>query len=619
MPRPSSGKAPKKFWGESFASAVLPETLVSDRDERQCAYHFAFQPAHTDQAEFDTRHASGQPRRVVWTRRALQDETGASAEMENIGLVLPDGVNSPPVFQNETDTARLGPSPGRSPHRLLEKILEGAMAWAWEMGGDGLFTYVSPGIGRVLGYSPEEIEGQPPQILLSREENAQFQKMVFDAAVSPGKRFSHVHQERNKKGDLLWIETSGNVFSDKTGIGSHGISIDITSLMALKEELYRREQEYRDLFDHTQVALLVTDGEFIVLNINQAGADMFGSSREEMTGRPLTDFMSEHDRGIRLKAYHRIYQRALAQEEKYVDVGIQLIRQRTEAGERCLRFGPKAVKIVSTTGGVTLLHTAVDVTESSTLQKELLKRKKLLERLVEERVGEIRRLQEEMTARERLATLGKLTAMVSHEIRNPLGTIQTSLYAVGERAKDKSLGITPAVDRAFRAIHRCDGIIEELLDFTRAKHLLKKPVDMESFLTQVLDSHEFPAGISVERKITSTRTLALDRDRVGRCLKNLLTNAVEAVSLKGDGGITIRAGEDGEGYEIVVSDTGVGIPKETMGKIFEPLYSTKHSGLGLGLSICKQVMELHGGAVGVRSEAGEGTVARLFFPIPCSM
>ena len=245
-----------------------------------------------------------------------------------------------------------------------------------------------------------------------------------------------------------------------------------------------------------------------------------------------------------------------------------------------------------------------------------------LEQRVEARTRELKETQEELVRRERLAVLGQLTATVSHELRNPLGAIRPSAYVLRkklESSDDRSL--IEALDRIERSIDRCDHIIEELLDFTRTSRLQKASTNLDQWLRFVVDEQEVPAGIRVDIDAgLDNLKKDIDSFRMRRVVINVLENSVQAFTSEDDGSLQVDARihvttglQDGR-IEMRFHDNGPGIAQDVMPHIFEPLFSTKNFGVGLGMPAVKQIMELHGGDIAVESVAGEGTTVTLWLP-----
>lgn len=228
--------------------------------------------------------------------------------------------------------------------------------------------------------------------------------------------------------------------------------------------------------------------------------------------------------------------------------------------------------------------------------------------------------------RERLATLGELTATVSHELRNPLGTIQASFFFLKSRLQDSAdARIGSALERAARGIHRCDRIIEALLDFTRETALHLEWTLLDEWLKGEIDGYEFPASITVQLKSDEDLRANVDRQVLYQCLTNVLNNACDAILEDDASGnqktstITVSMHALPGAVQLSVADTGAGISRENMELIFKPLFSTKGFGTGLGLPLVRKLIELHGGKIEVSSQIGVGTVVRMTLPLDSSL
>lgn len=225
----------------------------------------------------------------------------------------------------------------------------------------------------------------------------------------------------------------------------------------------------------------------------------------------------------------------------------------------------------------------------------------------------------ELLRSERLATLGQVIATVSHEIRNPLGTIQSAIYSLRKRLADADGAIEKTLDRAERSTLRCDRIIEELLDYTRAREPLRVDTVLDAWLRRVLEDYNFPAGVTVHQTLNSNAIASIDQNRIQGCIVNVLSNACQSM-LERPGGpwlceLAIESRRSEERIEICITDTGPGIAPDVLVNIFEPMFSTRTFGVGLGLPIVKKNMEQHGGGIEIVSEVGRGTVATLWLAV----
>ncbi len=231
-----------------------------------------------------------------------------------------------------------------------------------------------------------------------------------------------------------------------------------------------------------------------------------------------------------------------------------------------------------------------------------------LQRRVEERTAALKATQGELVRKERLSALGQLTATMAHELRNPLSAIRNTLFSVKETSTANGLNLERPLGRIERSVERCDRIINDLLDYTRMKELHRSVLAPDPWIAEIVDEQRFPADITLVRALDADCLIEIDPERMRRVLINLVENAAQAMT-EPDGArrITISSACIGSQFELAVEDTGSGIPNDVLPKVFEPLFSTKSFGTGLGLPMVKQIVEQHGGTIAITSEPGKGT------------
>jgi signal transduction histidine kinase len=226
----------------------------------------------------------------------------------------------------------------------------------------------------------------------------------------------------------------------------------------------------------------------------------------------------------------------------------------------------------------------------------------------------------ELLKKERLSVLGQLTATVAHELRNPLSAIRNTLFAVKELSAGAGLTLERPLGRMERSIERCNRIISELLEYTKVRDLALVEVDIDSWLVELLGEQVLAAGVELLHEAGAAGAVAaIDIDRLRRVLINLVDNAAQAM---GDprvqcreSRITLRTRAVDDWLELAVEDTGPGIRPEHLSHIFEPLFSTKSFGTGLGLATVKQIVTQHRGTIRIDSELGQGTRAIIRLPL----
>ena len=263
--------------------------------------------------------------------------------------------------------------------------------------------------------------------------------------------------------------------------------------------------------------------------------------------------------------------------------------------------------------GGELLHldgAVFDVTERRRMESEL-----------RQALDQAKEAMDKLSRQERLAALGQVAGTVSHELRNPLAAIRNSMALIRQLTADKGLGVERAVDRVERNIARCNGIISDLLEFTRKRDLNRTSTAIDGWLAEMLDEHTVAEGVAVVRELSSSGVVALDRDRFRQVMVNLLDNAAQAMTISGwsptDGrrlSIVIKTEAAGPHVRLSVADNGPGISAENLQKIFEPLFTTKASGVGLGLPTVRTIVEQHGGTIDVDSRVDAGTTFVVWLP-----
>jgi signal transduction histidine kinase len=225
----------------------------------------------------------------------------------------------------------------------------------------------------------------------------------------------------------------------------------------------------------------------------------------------------------------------------------------------------------------------------------------------------------ELLKSERLSVLGQLTATVAHELRNPLSAIRNTLFTIRELAVNSGIKLDRPVARMERSIERCDRIISDLLEFTRNRELNRTSVSFDRWLAGVLaEQNVSPSIVSTTELTAAQAVVPIDPDRMRRVIINLFENAAHALAelpTDHEKRITAHTGADDGELVLVIEDTGPGIPPENLARIFEPLFSTKSFGTGLGLPTVKQIVNQHGGTIVVDSEVGRGTRVTVRLPL----
>lgn len=234
-------------------------------------------------------------------------------------------------------------------------------------------------------------------------------------------------------------------------------------------------------------------------------------------------------------------------------------------------------------------------------------------------ITELGKRNEQLVQSRKMASLGTLTSGVAHELNNPLNNISTSLQIAIEELETGDPAYNLELLRDAEAqIDRARDIVKALLEFSRERTFKPKPVAARSLVEETIKliKGELPSSVELVIDVPDGLRAFLDFRRMQQVLINLIVNAVHAMD--GRGKLTIRAMEVKQKNEICiqVQDTGKGIPKAHMDKIFDPFFSTKDvgTGTGLGLSVSHGIIENHGGRIEVESEEGKGTTFFVYLP-----
>lgn len=252
---------------------------------------------------------------------------------------------------------------------------------------------------------------------------------------------------------------------------------------------------------------------------------------------------------------------------------------------------------------IRMAGSASDITERKIAEDEIQNLNAELEGRVAARTRELELAQAELVKKERLAVLGQLTATVSHELRNPLGVITNSVFTLIKQLKGNAGGTTRVMDRILRNVRRCSIIIEDMLEFVRTQDPFLEPIEFIGWLKQLLQDYQIPKNISLKLDLPAEKAVVLlDSERFRRAMINLLENACQAMediegNAEAQGEIIVSVQIDSGNLVVHIEDTGPGLSEEVMDHIYEPLFSTKSFGVGLGLPIVQKILESHQGTI----------------------
>ena len=228
--------------------------------------------------------------------------------------------------------------------------------------------------------------------------------------------------------------------------------------------------------------------------------------------------------------------------------------------------------------------------------------------------GKLKMAQEQLIRSEKLAVLGKLAGGVGHELRNPLGVISNAVYYLKTVLPDPDETTERYLETISRNVRKSEQIISDLLDLSRTQTGEKEPVSVLELVEEVVENQPPPEGIKISTQIpTKLPTVSIDPQQISQVLTNLITNGYQAMPEGGQ--LSIRAQVENSMVDLSITDTGSGISRENMDKIFEPLFTTKARGIGLGLVVSKNLVEVNRGSIRVESREGQGSTFTISLPV----
>ena len=471
----------------------------------------------------------------------------------------------------------------------------------------GRFLEVNPALCTMLGYSREELTALTFGDLTHPEDRSDSRRLTHSLVEGQMSSFKLEKRYVTKRGATVWTSTTATaVQADATG-NLRGLLMveDISERKRADAALRESEERYRRIVEAGHEGIWMLDAECRTTFANGRLAEMLGCPVAELMGRPTEDFMFPEDVPE--------HQARMEQRRRGAGGSYELRLRRRDGAERwaVITASPVMDKAGRYAGSFAML---TDITERKRTEEELARHQLHLEELVEKRTAELKRAQERLTLEEKLATLVRFADSVAHELRSPLGAILNASFFLQQTVADKLEGkplhhlriVEDSVQRANRAITM-------ILDFTRQQQAEPKPCALKPILDRAVAEAMVPANVQVLIEPAGGLPLVqADERQMVAVFRNLLDNAAQA--LPQGGTVRVEARPGGAVVAVRVSDLGVGISPEHMPLLFDPLFTTRKVGVGLGLSICKTFVEANRGTISVASRLGLGTTFTVTLP-----
>jgi PAS domain S-box-containing protein len=502
-----------------------------------------------------------------------------------------------------------------SRHRQAEERLhrsEESLRSLFDSAGDAVFLYEQEGkilevnreAVRLLGYSREELltmdrdEIDPDRAGLSDPEDSGWKAGHHDLIVET--------EYLTRSGQRIPIEVSRRTIKYQGREVILNIARDISERKQVQKALVKSEERYRLLAETTQDLICIHNMAGEITFLNHAALDFTGYSREDAYQRHIREFVPpEEVHEMQRRREHRA-----AGHDLRVRYQTRFINQRG----RAVPVEVSSAPILKNGQPAEILLIARDITKRVKAEKKVREYSERLEQLVEDRTEALQEAREKLFQKEKMAVLGQMAGSVSHELRNPLAVMSNAVYYLKLAEPDPAPKVEEYLEILEDEIDQAAKIVADLLDFSRIKPPDQEAVSLDLMVHQVRDDLNLPDRIRWQVEIPrGLPRVQVDPGHLKQILLNLLTNASQAMPTGGV--VTVSALDRGQDLQIRIRDTGTGIALEHQDKIFEPLFTTKERGIGLGLAITRRLVQVNQGTIDFKSQEGEGTLFLVHLPV----
>jgi two-component system sensor kinase FixL len=497
--------------------------------------------------------------------------------------------------------AALTEAPERDEHAraTLAAIVHSAQAAIISKTLDGIITSWNRGAEELFGYRAEEVVGAPIAILAPPGRPDEMAEIL--ARLKRGERLEHLETERRAKdGRVLQVGLSVAPIHDEHGriIGASKILHDITALKQAEAGLRAREAHLRSILETVPDAMVVIDERGLIDSFSAAAERLFGWAAEEVQGGNVSLLMpspyrEEHDSYIA---------RYLASGERHIiGIGRIVTGQRKDGSTFPMEL---SVGEMFVDGRRLFTGFVRDITERQVAEARL------------------HELQAELVHVARLSEMGQMSSALAHELNQPLAAalsyLQAGLRLLPADASPAAARSLDALRKAADQVQRASDILRRLRDFARKGEAVRRREDLGKVIEEanalaMMGTRSL--GVSLHLELDpAARTAFIDRVQIQQVVVNLVRNAIEAMADSPRRELRIATAVRGAWREVRIADTGPGLAPEVAAQLFRPFVTTKAQGMGVGLSICRSIVEAHGGEIRAEPNPGGGT--RFCFTLP---
>lgn len=456
----------------------------------------------------------------------------------------------------------------------------------------------------LFGYSSEEALGKALDDLIvptDRREEAEI--LTQKSAVG---YVDHETVRKRKDGlPIPVLMSAAPVTLEGQNTGCVVLYRDIAERKKIEEQLRESEERLKGITERSFDAILAMDLEGRITFVSFVAERILGYKPEEIKGKSLHTFFAEREIPKAAQAFAEV-----ASGKSMRGLELELLRKDGSSVTVEVNGAP----IIKDGKVVGVQATARDISERKQMQQKLQEYSEELEALVEKRTRQLKEAQDQLVKSERLAAIGQVAAMVGHDLRNPLTGIKGAAYYLKTKpALRKDKKTMEMLELIEKDIEYSNKIITDLLEYSRDVHLELTETTPKLIIGETLSLLEVPNNIQVINLTESDPRIKADIEKLNRAFVNLIKNAIDAMPYGGK--LAIKSTGTNDNVEFTFADTGMGMTKEQMGKIWAPFFTTKAKGMGLGLPICKGIIEAHKGYITVESMPGIGTTFTVTIPI----
>ena len=457
-----------------------------------------------------------------------------------------------------------------------------------------------------LGLSQDEIIGKNGLTFVAKQDQQKV-KNIIKKVLKNGPLTNIEYTALNKDSHEFPAEFSASAIKDHSGkpIGSVTIIKDITERKRKEDELHKSETKNKAILNAIPDLMWQINKDGVFIEFIPAKDFPTIISREQIVGKNIHD--------VAPKWFAEKVMRCTKQAFKTNEVQVFEYQLPFAAGSDEMHDYEARLVV----GGKDIILSIVrDITERKRMENELRRYSEQLEELVEERTTALKESQERLVKTEKLAAIGQAATMVGHDLRNPLQAIENGVYYIdSELSKlQVSLEITETLQAVHNSVDYADNIVKDLQDFASKKEPLFKKTDINTLIKETFRQIGQPENVEVILELDELPKIEVDHDMIKRIFVNLATNGIQAMEEKG-GTMKVSTRKAKDCIEVNFEDTGMGIKKENLKRIFIPFFTTKAQGMGVGLPICKRFIDIHEGNIKVKSKEGKGSIFTVTLPI----